>query len=183
MTKLVVMFGFDGTTDAALRAVWQRLADAGLHHAVEPRHRPHLSAAVVEVDTPDLLIGAAADTCASVRGCDVAWSGVGVFPPARDRGTVFAAPVVTSALLDLHAEVHRRLVTADFDLTDDHPFLLPGHWTPHSTLHTDLAPDDIDLTVRAALPAFPLPTGRVDRLVIAPKARESELWSGHLLLA
>jgi 2'-5' RNA ligase len=183
VTELVVMFGFDDTTDAALRDVWQRLADAGLHHAIEPRHRPHLSVAIVDVESHHRLVEVLDAHCESAACCDIGWSGLGVFPPTDATGTVYAAPVVTDDLLRLHDGVHRVLDEAGIERAADHPFLESGRWTPHSTLHTDLDHDGVLTAVRAAMPAFPLRDGRIDRVVVAPKAREVELWCGSLALA
>jgi len=185
VSQVVVMLGFDDATDAALRAVWQRLADAGLHHAVDPRHRPHLSVAVVEVDDDGEVVAELDEARRSLVAVPVEWAGLGVFPPTGDggNGTVHAAPVATAGLIGLQAELYGRLAGAGLDLTGEHPFLVPGRWTPHSTLLTDLDEDGIAAAVVAALPAFPIPSGRVEHLVLAPKARDTEIWSGPLVLA
>lgn len=179
------MLGFDDATDATLRAVWQRLAGAGLHHALDPRHRPHLSVAVVEVDDDREIVALLDQARRSLVAVPVEWAGLGVFPPTDDggNGTVHAAPVVTAGLIGLQAELYGLLSSADLDVTGDHPFLVPGRWTPHSTLLTGLDEDGIAAAVVAALPAFPLPPGRVEDLVLAPKARDAEVWSGPLVLA
>ena len=93
---------------------------------------PHLSLAVYD-DEDEVDEAAASDLVAALAAqgapVEVAFASLGVFP--TEENVLFLAPVVTPALLDLHARYHavaRRLGAAC------RPYYLPGRWVPHCTL-------------------------------------------------
>jgi len=90
---------------------------------------PHVSLAVFEqVDTSRLIdvIGTLAGRVQSLRIC---FASIGIFPGGEN--VVFLAPVVTDALLKLHADLHDLLVKAGLE---SDPYYLPGAWVPHCTI-------------------------------------------------
>lgn len=118
----------DDAADAAVRAQWQALLDAGLPS--QARHtgasnRPHVTmAALPSLDPgcePDL-----ATVCGPVLPLGVRLGSPVLF--GRDPYVLVRAVVVTPALLALHADVARVVGTPPGTN------LTPGLWTPHVTL-------------------------------------------------
>jgi 2'-5' RNA ligase len=90
---------------------------------------PHITLGVY----PDDADAAALETsvrllAASWRALTIGFSGFGVFP--GQPGVLFAAPVVTSALLVRHAQLAARHA--------GDPYYASGRWVPHLTLAQDL---------------------------------------------
>jgi len=118
---------FDGDTEAAIRRIWEQLADAGIPSQA-PASRPHVTLAVADSVDPavdELLRPVAARLplrCAV--GAPVLFGRTNV---------VFARLVVpTGDLLALHADVHRvcRPHLSPAPMSNS----LPGQWTAHVTL-------------------------------------------------
>jgi len=124
----------DGATETAVRAVWARVAEAGLARPPTDAHvPPHLtlwvSESVQQKLAPDLLDRFAERT----RPFEVRFRSVGSFP-AR-WGPVFFAPVPTADLLDLH----RESFTLAMDLGAMPQWhQRPAHWVPHLTATLEL---------------------------------------------
>jgi 2'-5' RNA ligase len=121
---------FDDQADAAVRRLWQLLADAGmpsLATRTHRRHRPHVSLAVAESLT-------AADL-APLRSVLIAHRPtlrlyvLGKFPGSE--GVLFLGVLVTTELLAFHAEVHAALAGQRLQ---QWPYYQPGNWVPHCTL-------------------------------------------------
>lgn len=120
---------FDDQADAAVRKLWQLLADAGLPSLAtrtHRRHRPHVSLTVAES-----LAGA---DLAPVRSVLLAHQPtlhlyvLGTFPRS---GALFLGVPATAHLLAFHADVHAALAGQP---VEHWPYYLPGNWVPHSTL-------------------------------------------------
>lgn len=118
---------FDRDTEAAIRRIWEQLADAGIPSQA-PASRPHVTLAVAESVDPvvdELLAPVAARLplhCAV--GAPVLFGRANV---------VFARLIVPTAdLLGLHDEVHRisRSHLSPAPMSNS----LPGQWTAHVTL-------------------------------------------------
>ncbi|MEV0003528.1 2'-5' RNA ligase family protein [Micromonospora sp. NPDC050980] len=115
--------------DAAVRAAWRRLADAGLPSLAgntHPTNRPHLTLAAVDGFPPG-----AEQRLADL--CDAALP----LPVRLDRIAVLdgSAPLVwllrpTPQLVALHGAVWDVLAGAP----GPHPWHLPGRWVPHLSL-------------------------------------------------
>ncbi|MGN6446231.1 2'-5' RNA ligase family protein [Amnibacterium sp.] len=131
---------FDEATEAALRAAWTALAEAGLPSLASHSggsNRPHVTVAVTESD------GFATGTTALrtvFDGWDLARSGVAVtlgapvlFGGHRHRWVLARQVVPSRPLLTLHSAVHRavRLAVPDAEVVDQ---TRPDRWTPHATL-------------------------------------------------
>jgi 2'-5' RNA ligase len=118
----------DERGDAAVRAQWRRLAEAGLpsmaHHR-SASNRPHVTlAALPAVDDavePDLR-----RTCHGSLPLTVVLGAPAVFGP--DPYVLVRVVVATTALLDLHRRV-AELVGTPAGTNQS-----PGAWTPHVTL-------------------------------------------------
>jgi hypothetical protein len=124
---------FDPTTDAAVRADWSALAEAGLPSLAShtsASNRPHISVAV----GPDLDPGAG--EAFRVLPVELRFAGYVTFTPRRGVHVLARSVIVSRALLDLHASVHAALSGA-LDIT------LPDRWTPHVTLARRLTPEQL----------------------------------------
>lgn len=95
---------------------------------------------------------ALADFAAATPLLPVAFASLGCFPTAQ--GVVFLAPVVTRALLALHARFHAAFAPLTPPGWDDYQ---PDQWVPHCTLTLDMPPERLPAALdlcrrRAALP-------------------------------
>ena len=117
---------FDGSLDALIRSDWARLADAGLPSLAShtaPSNRPHMTLAAGN----SLLLDADAQDVWAELPVEARFSGVVVFPSQQGKYVLARLVVLSKALLELHAGLHRRCTGADANTT-------PGAWTPHVTL-------------------------------------------------
>jgi 2'-5' RNA ligase len=122
---------FDTATDEAVRRVWSALAEQRIApYLHESANRPHISLAVYEW----LDVAGCARTleafAAQTPAFPVILASFGVFP-TNPAPVVFAAPVVTSHLLALHAGVCAVLASV---AREPAAYYLPGRWVPHCSL-------------------------------------------------
>ena len=134
---------FDNETEAAIRRIWDDLANAD-RPSKKPVGRPHvtlIAAQRINADVDDLLVPIARRLplrCAV--GAPVLFGRTDV---------VFARLVVPSSeLLDLHAEVHR--LCGPHLVPGLMPNSLPGQWTAHVTLARRVAGPHLGHAVRIA---------------------------------
>jgi 2'-5' RNA ligase superfamily len=124
---------FDPDLAERVRGLWRALEDIGAgSFGAGGAPVPHLSLAVYDAE-PEVDEGTARDLVAELarRGAPlaIAFPSLGVFP--TEENVLFLAPVVTPALLDLHAAYHA--MARSFGATC-RPCYLPGRWVPHCTL-------------------------------------------------
>ncbi|MET8042823.1 2'-5' RNA ligase family protein [Micromonospora sp. NPDC005215] len=141
--------------ETAVRAVWQRLAAAGLPSLarnIHPTNRPHLTLAAVDEFPPGVE-----------RRLAELFDAALPVPVALDRVVVLdgSAPLVwlvrpTPALTRLHAAVWDVLAEAD----GHRPWHAPGAWVPHLSLALRFR--DADLRVARAVAGGQRPTGHFD---------------------
>ena len=132
----------DAHTDAAIRAAWQALADAGLQSQVNVKsatNRPHITLLAAKRISPDVDVVlrelASQLPLDCVVGAHVVFGGP-VF--GSSRLTLARLIVPSAALLALHGEVYRLALP----FVPGQPFAhcRPGHWTAHATLGRRLTP-------------------------------------------
>lgn len=144
---------FDPGTDAMVRQLWCRFAEAGIaRHLAESANRPHLTLAIyddldVAMAERELLL-----FVPTLATFPVTFAHVGVF--IHPAAVVFLAPVVTSGLLELHRATHERFAGIGNGV---HQFYLPGRWVPHCTVALHLAPQTLPLASEV-VQEVPLPT-------------------------
>jgi len=121
---------FDDQADAAVRQLWQRLADAGLPSLAtrtHRRHRPHVSLAVAEslaeADPAPLR------PVLMSRRPALSLYTLSRFP--EPGGVLFLGVQVTPELLAFHADVHAALAGQPIR---HWAYYLPGNWIPHCAL-------------------------------------------------
>lgn len=134
----------DPGADAAIRAAWQRLDEAGLPSQVQvrsPTNRPHvtlIAAPRIRPEVDDLLRGLA--DCFPVRcpvGAPLVFGG---------RRLTLARLIVPSAtLLALHEEVYRRCLP--YVEGEPYAHCRPGQWTPHATLGRRMSAEQVGLAM------------------------------------
>jgi 2'-5' RNA ligase len=118
----------DAAADAAVRAQWRRLEDAGLPSQARhrsPSNRPHITLAALPAIDPGCE-PALGDACAAALPLRIGLGAVAVF--GSDPYVLVRVVVPNRALLDLHARVAQLVGTpAGTNLS-------PDRWTPHVTL-------------------------------------------------
>jgi len=120
----------DDRADAAVRRLWQRLADAGLPSMAtrtHRRHRPHVSLVVAES-----LTGADVAPLRSMLTSSLPTLSLytlSTFPGTM--GVLFLGVQVTAELLAFHAGVHAALAGQPIR---HWAYYQPGNWIPHCAL-------------------------------------------------
>lgn len=145
-----VVLLFDPGADAAVRALWDALEDAGipsLRTFSHRRHQPHVSLVVAD----SLGRGAWIDRLEPFRGLRVELTAPAAFP--GDGGFLVLAATPTRRLLDGHAALVGALAGPSARVWEHY---LPDRWIPHCTLGGGLTDDHLAAGVRichaAALP-------------------------------
>jgi hypothetical protein len=145
---------FDPVSDTAVRSLWEELASKGVPFPLrDSGNRPHFSLAIYgELDVPvcTSLLNSFAQTLSPFA---LSIASLGIFH--SEKTVLFLAPIVSSDLLYLHAQVHQLLQdTGALPSTN----YLPGHWTPHCALATRVPPHLISQVVAIGLEvSLPLP--------------------------
>ncbi len=130
---------FDPESDAAVRELWRRLADAGISSfMLDVDAEPHISLTVFDETCGDFSLTIARqvvnDFASTCPPFEFKLSAVGCFP--TNEGVVYLAPIVTPELLNAHAGFHRRLAEAGLR---SHAYYRPGNWIPHCSVAAQLA--------------------------------------------
>lgn len=168
-----ITLGFDAKAASSVVAMWRSLASRGVSDdAIRLGYPPHLTLAVFpDSADPVRLLAAARDGAAEWTRLPITLASLGLFPGAPTA--MFLAPVVTPALLALHA----ALLTAPGTETVD-PHYRPGYWVPHVTLAKDLS--EAAMAV-AALDPLRLPLAGVLNTMELVRFRPVEVLARHTL--
>lgn len=121
---------FDLHTEAAFRAEWSVLQEAGLPNLGRHQgqsNRPHLTLAAGPALEPTGAVRAVFDSAAAPLPVELRVSGLVLFRAGPGRFVLARPVVMTLALLELHRRVLERAPGA-VELTQ------PDRWTPHVTL-------------------------------------------------
>jgi len=134
---------FDPDTEAAIRHIWDGLAQAGIPSQA-PASRPHATLTVAERIDPEVDALLAPLTARFPFPCRI---GAPLFF-GRAKAVLARLLVPTTALLDVHAQVH------ELCLPHLHPGpmsnALPGQWTGHATMARRVVPAQMGRAVRIA---------------------------------
>jgi 2'-5' RNA ligase len=131
---------FDPGTDAALRAEWSALQDAGLPSSARntsPSNRPHVTVAVAK-EGLDRSVDTVRSSIAALLPLPVTVGGYLVFPSSH--GAVLSRSIVVSrALLELHTRVIEA-VAAEAAVLET---ARVDAWAPHATIARRLTPEQV----------------------------------------
>ena len=156
----VVELYMDESTDAAVRQVWQEIAEAGLSSdMIKSAFQPHVSLAVYQdIDILDFKRDMEA-FAKTVPPFALDLASIGTFP--TDEGVVFLAPTVTGTLLDVHDMLHEALAHHQRTVSN---YYIPDRGTPHCTVAIGLKPEQVSAAIEVCRKA-PLPlSGRFERI-------------------
>ena len=157
---LSICLALDPRGERAVRALWQRLEDAGvptLMSHTHGRHLPHLTlASLREWDLEKVRTGLLA--LPATTPTPVHFDGLGLFRRSR----CWLVPAPTDDLLHRQAAVVDAL-RADADL---HRHYEPGTWVPHLTLAPRLHLNDLPVVAKLVYDVLPLPATLVDLVLI-----------------
>lgn len=157
---------FDARTEAAIRAAWQILADAGLpsqNHVKSATNRPHvtlLAAPRISPEVDDVLRELRTELPLDcIVGTPLVFTG----RHQSTRGMTLARLIVPSTEL---LALHERVYALTLPHVTGEPFAhsAPGHWTPHATLGRRFGADEIGAAlaaIRAEVTAADLVSGIV----------------------
>lgn len=164
---------FDPASAVLLEDMWRTLAEQNIDC---DRHQlgyaPHITLAIYPDETPAEQIAAALEQIAPAwNALPVTLAGFGIFPGATS--ILWAAPVVTSELLDRHTALQAAL--PGFPI---HPHYRPESWMPHVTLSGVLRDPGRALT--ALTPRWQPLSGLLSRLELV-RFRPVELLKSHTL--
>ena len=152
---------FDGKLDAAIRNVWDGLANGDVApYLAGCGSRPHVSLAVyddLDVSTAKTRLGELAESLAPFSM--TMWS-LGIFPAPP---VVFYAPHVTEELLALHSRFHEHFKGLGRGPAE---YYLPGRWVPHCALAVHIEPDRVSKVVEACLKECEPTSGAVEEIGI-----------------
>jgi len=126
-----IELALDEISAAPVRALWRRLAEAGIRFMADSGADPHLSLVIWDsLDVPGAA-GEVAALAAITAPLALTFTHVAAF----GAEVVYLAPAPSAPLAELQAQVHARFVP----LGDrGWPHYAPATWVPHCTLAMDL---------------------------------------------
>jgi len=150
--RYVIMLTLDPASTATIERVEREIADVhALHRPFDSEVGPHVTLAACEKLDLSACVPLLAEWAGGIEDRRVRFESLGVF--LLDSAVVFAAPVVTRALLAFHARVHHGLREIATELATPY---LPDNWVPHCTLAeripASLLPDVITIACGLPLP-------------------------------
>ena len=141
---------FDTVSEETIWTIWRNLAHSGVApYMAASGARPHVTLAIYKTVAVSETEQHIQDWAKNHHPFHFAFSHLGVF--CAPNPVVFAAPTVTTPLLDLHQAFHQA-----FGELGDEPlaYYLPGNWVPHCTMafELDLAAVPEALAIAQELP-------------------------------
>lgn len=139
---------------------------------------PHVSLAVYDRLDAAAMIPALQRFAGLQPACDVKLSSLDLFP--EPPSVLFAAPVVSAGLLELHGRFHHAV--ASF-VRQCWAHYLPGDWVPHITLGEGMRPATVPAAVDHAIAAWRPRSALLHRLSLVRFQPVERLWSTALVPA
>ncbi|HJP75966.1 MAG TPA: 2'-5' RNA ligase family protein [Pseudonocardiaceae bacterium] len=167
-------FFFDGEADAAVRALWQRLDEAGVPSLAtrsHRRHRPHVTFAIAS----SIPVRTRKDLAGELRllSLPTLWLyTLGTFP--TQENALFLGAVTDAEVLAVHSAVHDVLAGK---VRDPWAYYLPGAWVPHCALAQDLDGAQLAAGFAAVHPIEPIRARIAEVGVTDTRTGETELLS------
>ncbi len=173
----LVLLYLDDAASEHVEKLWLRLAAAGLPDLGRHGYRPHLTLGAFEGADAETLAARLEPLVAAAPVLELQVAVLGSFPAT---GVLHLVPTPNSALLRLHAEVHRELgeIAAPGDA-----YYLPGVWTPHCTLAIELTPEELARAFAIAAQDWQPFRARVSEAALAlalPGPPPEHLWRASL---
>jgi 2'-5' RNA ligase len=140
---------FDEESDRRVRAVWQRIADAGLPQPMLelPGAKPHVSLTALErLADPGAFAARLAELAASEPPLAIRMASAATFATAE--GVLYLGVVATRELLELHARFYAHF---ERELQSANPWYRPSQWVPHCTLSLGLTGHQIGAALESCL--------------------------------
>ena len=146
----VLEFFFDDEADAAVRALWRRLDQAGVPSPAARRdNRPHATFAAAGTIPARARSAVKADL--ALLSLPALWLyTLGAF---ATENTLFLGAVADTELLAVHSAVHDALAGK---VRDPFAQYLPGAWVPHCSLSEDVTADQLVTAFAAVHPIEPI---------------------------
>jgi len=143
---------FDEQTEARVRRIWARMAEAGVSSFLsDGPYRPHLTCAIyAELDVAKFA-PALASLALSQKRFPMTLSYPGVF--TGEEAAVFLAATVSQTLLTLHQRVGRLI---HLHGEKPNPYYLPDCWNPHCSVARHIEAGAVSQAVAVCLDS-PLP--------------------------
>jgi 2'-5' RNA ligase len=160
VTQAVVVF-FDGEADAAVRALWRRLREAGV--PTDEKFPPHLTYAAAGT-IPAKARAALREELSGLWLPGLALENLSSF--ATSENVLMLAAVVDAELLAVHSAVHDVLARK---VKNSSAYYLPGHWVPHCTLALGLTDEQMVAGFAALHPVSPI-RAKVGRVCVVDSA-------------
>ncbi|RCW40152.1 2'-5' RNA ligase superfamily protein [Halopolyspora algeriensis] len=144
---------FDAEADAAVRALWQRLDDAGIPSMAartHRRHRPHVTLAM-GASIPPSARKAVRTELEALSLPDLWLYTLGTFP--AEESVLLLGAITDTEILAVHSAAHDALTGK---VTQPSAYYLPGAWIPHCTLARGITRSELSAGFAALHPAEPV---------------------------
>ena len=161
---LAVCLLFDRRSERAVRALWDRLEQAGvpsLGSHTHGRHVPHVSYAVLR-SWDQTAVTAALVPLGGGAPIELSFDGVGLFR----RGRTWLLAGVSADFVARQQRVVEAVTATGAEL---HNHYRPGTWLPHCSLAPRATLAQLPIAVAAVLDVLPL-TARLDRAALVNSA-------------
>ena len=166
---LAVCLLFDPRSERAVRALWDRLEEAGvpsLRSHTHGRHLPHVSYAVLR--SWDLAaVSAALVTLGALAPVELTFDGIGLFR----RGRAWLLAGAGAELVARQERVVEALAATGAEL---HRHYRPGRWLPHCSVAPRAPLAKLPVLAATVYDVLPL-EARLDRVALVDSAT-GELW-------
>jgi len=160
MAQGVVVF-FDDEADAAVRALWRKLAEVGV--PTDQKFPPHLTYALAG-SIPAKARTALREELGRLWLPGMALENLSSF--ATSENVLMLAAVVDGELLAVHSAIHDVLARK---VKNSSAYYLPGHWVPHCTLAVGLSDEQMVAGFGALHPVSPI-RAKVGRVCVVDSA-------------
>lgn len=134
---------FDERFESRVTELWKRLASFGVPSIMQTiGSKPHISLAVLDSVDEEGVSGLIETFASRLSPFDVGFPAYGLIPGPTH--TVFLAPIVNAALIDVQKALCQQLRSFGFQPRTCYE---PGHWLPHCSVSKELSPSDALKTV------------------------------------
>ncbi len=134
---------FDEGFESRVTELWKRLEAFDVPSIMQTiGSKPHISLAVLDSVDEEDVSGILEIFASRLPPFEVDFPAYGLIPGPTH--TVFLAPIVNAALIDVQKALYQQLQSFGFQPRTCYE---PGHWLPHCTVSKELSPSDALKTV------------------------------------